>query len=117
MKPIYGLQTSPKKQTVEFVFFAFLLFKANKTNSSAHCLRESMARQSGVWFYLTFSLEFWWAVYSSSTSFFLDRAHAEIAILVVISGNSDDKGTTMKDRPYIMTSQLHRFQCFFVAGC
>ena len=37
---------SPKKQTGEFVLFAFLLFMANKSNSSVRFLGESMARQS-----------------------------------------------------------------------
>ena len=31
-KAIYGLLTSPKKRTDEFVLFAFLLFTANKSN-------------------------------------------------------------------------------------
>ena len=31
-KAIYGLLTSSKKQTDEFVLFAFLLFTANKSN-------------------------------------------------------------------------------------
>ena len=43
-KAIYGLLTSPKKRTDEFVLFAFLLFTAN--NSSVHFLGESTARQS-----------------------------------------------------------------------
>ena len=51
---IYGLLTSPKKQTNGRIFlFAFLLFSANKSNSSKF-LRESMACQSVFWFYLTF---------------------------------------------------------------
>ena len=33
-KAIYGLLTSPKKRTGEFVLFAFLFFTANKSNSS-----------------------------------------------------------------------------------
>ena len=37
---------SPKKLTDEFVLFAFLLFTANKSNSSVHFLGEFMARQS-----------------------------------------------------------------------
>ena len=37
---------SPKKRTDEFVLFAFLLFTANKSNSSVHFLGESTARQS-----------------------------------------------------------------------
>ena len=37
---------SLKKRTDEFVFFAFLLFTANKSNSSVPFLGESMARQS-----------------------------------------------------------------------
>ena len=45
-KPIYGLLTSPKKQTDEFDLFAFLLFTANKSNSSVCFLGESTARQS-----------------------------------------------------------------------
>ena len=32
---------SPKKRTDEFVLFAFLLFMANKSNSSVHFLGES----------------------------------------------------------------------------
>ena len=36
--------------------FAFLLFMANKSNSSVQFLGESMARQSAFWFYLTFSM-------------------------------------------------------------
>ena len=39
----------------EFVLFAFLLFKANKSNSSIRFLGESTAHQSAFWFYLTFS--------------------------------------------------------------
>ena len=53
-KAIYGLLTSPKKWTDEFVLFAFLLFMANKTNSTVHFLGESIARQSAFRFYLTF---------------------------------------------------------------
>ena len=45
-KTIYGLLTSPKKRTDEFVLFAFLLFSANKSNSSDCFLGESTARQS-----------------------------------------------------------------------
>ena len=45
---------SPKKQTNEFVLFAFLLFTANKSNSSVRFLGESTARQSALQFYLTF---------------------------------------------------------------
>ena len=45
---------SPKKQTDEFVLFAFLLFTANKSNSFVCVLGESTARQSVFWFYLTF---------------------------------------------------------------
>ena len=37
---------SPKKRTDEFVLFAFLLFTANKSNSSVRFLGESMAHQS-----------------------------------------------------------------------
>ena len=40
-KAIYGLLTSPKKQTDEFDLFAFLLFMANKSNSSVRFLGES----------------------------------------------------------------------------
>ena len=46
--------TSPKKQTDEFVLFPFLLFTANKSNSSVRFLGESTARQSAFGFYLTF---------------------------------------------------------------
>ena len=53
-KAIYGLLTSPKKRTDEFVLFAFLLFTANKSNSSVRFLGESTARQSAFRFYLTF---------------------------------------------------------------
>ena len=45
-KTIYGLLTSPKKWTDEFVFFAFLFFTTNISNLSVHFLGESMARQS-----------------------------------------------------------------------
>ena len=45
-KAIYGLLTSPKKQMEEFDLFAFLLFTANKSNSSVRFLGESKARQS-----------------------------------------------------------------------
>ena len=55
LKAIYGLLTSPKKWTDEFVLFAFLLFTANKSNSSVRFLGESTARQSAFWFYLTFN--------------------------------------------------------------
>ena len=44
----------PKKQKDEFVLFAFLLFTANKSNSSIRFLGESTARQSAFRFYLTF---------------------------------------------------------------
>jgi hypothetical protein len=54
-KAIYGLLTSPKKRrTDEFDLFAFLLFTANKTNSSVRILGESTARQSAFRNYLTF---------------------------------------------------------------
>jgi hypothetical protein len=45
-KAIYGLLTSPKKQTDELVLFAFLLFTANKSNSSVRFWGVSMACQS-----------------------------------------------------------------------
>ena len=48
---------SPKKRTDEFVLFAFLLFTANRSNSSVRFLGESMARQSAFWFYLTLNLD------------------------------------------------------------
>ena len=54
-KAIYGLLTSPKKRTDEFDLFAFLLFTANKTNSSVCFLGDSTACQSAFRFYLTFS--------------------------------------------------------------
>ena len=54
-KAIYNLLTSPKNRTDEFVLFAFLLFTANKSNSSVRFLGESMARQSAFWVFLTFS--------------------------------------------------------------
>ena len=50
---------SPKQRMDEFVLFAFLLFAANKSNSSVHCLGESAARQSAFQFYLTFSATQW----------------------------------------------------------
>ena len=54
-KTIYGLLTSPKQQTVK-IFGAFLLFKANKSNSFVRFLGESTAaRQSAFRFYLTFN--------------------------------------------------------------
>ena len=37
-KAIYGLLTSPKKRTYEFVLFAFLPFTANKSNSPVRFL-------------------------------------------------------------------------------
>ena len=37
---------SPKKRTDEFDLFAFLLFTANKSNSSVRFFGESTARQS-----------------------------------------------------------------------
>ena len=37
---------APKKRTDEFVLFAFLLFMANKSNSSVSFLGESKACQS-----------------------------------------------------------------------
>ena len=52
-KAIYGPLTSPKKQTDKFVLFAFLLFAANKSNSTVRFLGESTARQSAFLFYLT----------------------------------------------------------------
>ena len=45
-KAIYGLPTSSKKRTDEFDLFAFLLFTANKSNSSIRFFGESTARQS-----------------------------------------------------------------------
>ena len=48
-KPIYDLLTSPKKRTDEFDLFAFLLFMANKSNSSVCFFGESTARQSAFW--------------------------------------------------------------------
>ena len=41
---------SPKKQTNEFVFVAFLLFTAKKTNSLVHFLGESMELKSAFGF-------------------------------------------------------------------
>ena len=52
---IFGLLSSPKKRTDEFVLFAFLLFMANKSNSSVHFLGESTNHQSAFRFFLTFS--------------------------------------------------------------
>ena len=49
-KAIYGLLTSPKNRTEEFVLFAFLLFTANKSNSSVHFLGDSTAHQSAFGF-------------------------------------------------------------------
>ena len=45
-KAIFGLLTSAKKQTDEFDLFPFLLFMANKSNSSVRFFGESTARQS-----------------------------------------------------------------------
>jgi hypothetical protein len=45
-KPIYDLLTSPKKRTDEFDLFTFLLFTANKSNSSVRFFGESTASQS-----------------------------------------------------------------------
>ena len=47
-KAIFGLLTSPKKQTDKFDLFAFLLFVANK--SSVRFLGESTAGQSNFGF-------------------------------------------------------------------
>ena len=55
-KPIYDLLTSPKKRTDEFDLFAFLLFTANKSNSSVRFFGESTAHQSAFWNLLTFRL-------------------------------------------------------------
>ena len=55
LKAIYVLLTSLKNRTDEFVLFAFLLFTANKSNSSVRFLGESTARQSALRFYLTFN--------------------------------------------------------------
>ena len=46
---------SHKKQTNEFVLFAFLLFTANKTNSFICLFGESTSRPNCFRFYLTFS--------------------------------------------------------------
>ena len=51
-KAIHGLLTSPKKRTDEFILFAFLLFTANKSNSSFRFLGESTTYQSAFRFYL-----------------------------------------------------------------
>ena len=59
-KTIYGLLTSPKKRTDEFVLFAFLLFTANKSNLSVRFLGESTAHRPAFWFHLTFSLKCKW---------------------------------------------------------
>ena len=45
-KAIYGLLTSPKICMDEFDLFAFLLFTANKSNSSVRFFGQSTARQS-----------------------------------------------------------------------
>ena len=59
MKPKADLRVidSPKKQTNEFVLFAFLLFMANMTKKicSFLFLGESTARPNCFWSYLTFS--------------------------------------------------------------
>ena len=47
---------SPKKQTNEFVLFAFLLFTANKTNSFVCFLGETTSRPNRFWLYLTFNV-------------------------------------------------------------
>ena len=49
-KAIYGLLTSPKKQMDEFVLLAFLLFTANKSNSSVRFFGESTSCQSAFRF-------------------------------------------------------------------
>ena len=46
---IYGLLTSSKNWTDEFDLFVFLLFTANKSNSSVRFFGESMAHQSAFW--------------------------------------------------------------------
>ena len=45
-KAIYGLLTSLKELTDEFVLFAFLLFTANKSNSPVRFFGEFTVRQS-----------------------------------------------------------------------
>ena len=52
-KAIYGLLTSPKKRTDEFVFSTCLFFfTSNKSNLSVRFLGESTARQYAFRFYL-----------------------------------------------------------------
>ena len=56
-KADWRAKDSPKKRTDEFDLFAFLLFTANKSNSSVCFLGESTACQSAFRFYLTFTQE------------------------------------------------------------
>ena len=54
-KVIYGLLSSPKKQTDKFVLFAFFTLHGKQIKFVRSFLGESTARQSAFWFYLTFS--------------------------------------------------------------
>ena len=60
----------------DFVLFAFLLFTANKSNSSVRFLGESTARQSAFRFYLTFRLE---------------KQNHPLKILITIQGSTASK--------------------------
>ena len=99
----YGLLTSPKKQTDEFVFFAFLLFTANKTNSPVCFLGEFSAHQSGFWFYLTISRD-------SVCSCWLKRLCQEWKNIsffqVILPGDRKTDDAPNRDKPPGMEDQL-----------
>ena len=64
---------SPKKRTDEFVLFAFLLFMANKSNSSVRFLGEFMARQSAfeINWPLALIQHIFYCVYTTYTKYIL----------------------------------------------
>ena len=55
IKPKADWRTVDSTKKYFFCFFAFLLFKANKTNSFVCFLEESTVRPNCFWFYLTFN--------------------------------------------------------------
>ena len=54
-KAIYGLLTSPKKQTDGFVLFTFFTLNGKQIKFVHSFLGESMARRSAFQSYLTFT--------------------------------------------------------------
>ena len=89
-KAIYGLLTSPQKRKDKFFVFAFLLFKANKSNSSIRLLGESTARQSAFWFFLTFRVtkivEFLNDLLGQLSYMSMVKFHAYILLILTKSG-------------------------------